>query len=500
MLTKLWTYTVIAASFLQVGLQFTAASARAESPAQMDAGVDLIVTGLNSLTGDSPVDVTTMLQQIVIGLRLPPLSECTNPLTQTPVECLAGNAGNGFDGKIEKFLSAGVKSGKIDIVESALIARLFTAITDVSYQMDSSGKEVLDQNGNKITVVEVGATPAMPEPTGKGVPQPSLTIYRQNKIDFAALRKAKGMEEVLPADLAAQMMKAFPRKMNGVGTITAEEFFASILNRLQLNQLAGLMISATDLMTRPDAQVVSYPADYAFTSQALDKLQSQEAMVVRDISSAPDDATRAQYQTLLTTLRAQETALQQKDPIDALRTQRGQQNTTIQADEDKLASGTLSDTDRAAAIAEVINDRQAITQIDEQLTGLIRTNELAPTDVQRFAVNVLKQDLNTLNQNVPFSSLGLQIGDVLMGSWVSGDISSDALRALSQMSDLKETHTNIWKKILSTTWAVAQPVLMVVPTTSYIAIGVGIFLQIKQASAQANLSKENATHLIPDQN
>jgi hypothetical protein len=172
----------------------------------------------------------------------------------------------------------------------------------------------------------------------------------------------------------------------------------------------------------------------------------------------------------------------------------------LSTDEDKITTCAPVAVDCATAIADVQAKRDAIDSIDSQLGDLIRTNELAPTDVQRFAVNVLKQNLYTLNQNAPFAGLNLALGDVLMSAWVSGDISSDSLLALSQMSDLKETHTSIWKKILTTTWNIAQPVLMAVPSTSYIAIGVGIFLQIRQESANANLVKENATHLIPDQN
>jgi hypothetical protein len=485
---KLWTYTVVAASLFQPW----AFSAQAATSFQLDQGVELIVKNLEALTPSdpnvTPIDVPTMMKQIVVGFRTQ-LGECVNPLTTTIAECLRGQQDNGFLGGVStKYLNAGLKSGKIDAVERALLIRYFSAVTDVT--------------GNTADGVTVAETPLMAEPKGKGIAEPSLPVYRQNKIDYTALRVAKKMDAVLPADLAAQMEKAFPRKMNGVGLITAEEFFAALPNfgRLQLNELAGLMVSATDLMTRPDSKVVSYPADYAFTSRAIKSLQDKEAETVKDIGTAPDAPTLQQYQTLLATLRAQENALEQKDPIDALGAQRASLAATLSTDEDKITTCAPVAVDCATAIADVQAKRDAIDSIDSQLGDLIRTNELAPTDVQRFAVNVLKQNLYTLNQNAPFAGLNLALGDVLMSAWVSGDISSDSLLALSQMSDLKETHTSIWKKILTTTWNIAQPVLMAVPSTSYIAIGVGIFLQIRQESANANLVKENATHLIPDQN
>jgi hypothetical protein len=485
---KSWTYTVIAASLIQ----FAPLAAQAESPTQLEQGGDLLVAGLKSLVADpasssTAVDVSSMMKKLVVGFRSQ-LGECVNPHFSSIVECLRGTDQDGYTGGVTtKYLDAAVKSGKIDTVERALLARYFSAVTDVT--------------GNTVDGVTVGSAPLMPEPTGKGLAQPSLPAYRQNKIDYAALRVAKKMEAVLPADLAAQMAKAFPRKMNGVpGNLTAEEFFASLpgdFGRLQLNQLAALMVSATDLMTRPDAEVVSYPADYAFTSKSIKNLQAQAAQTSDDIKTAPDAATVKQYQALLSTLLAQINALQQKDPILALNDQRGQLSAALAADEAKIASCTPSDSDCAAALADVDVKKAAITSIDNQLGDLIRTNELAPTDIQRFAVNVLRADLKALSQNAPFSGLNLQIGDVLMSAWVSGDISSDALRALAQMSNLKETHISVWKKALSITWGVAQTSLMAFPTTSYIAIGISIFLQIRQESAAANAAKSQETDLIP---
>ena len=454
----------------------------ADSKARLSTGVDLIMK-----TIDSVQDVPEMMKEIVVGLRSQ-LGMCKmNSLAagESVADCVRGTSENGWNGQIEYYLNAAVMSGKLDKVERAVLTRLFTAITGVS--------------GDAADGVKVATTPLMAAPGGRGAALPSLTAYRQNKTAFAALRKVKKMEEILSPDLVAQMTVTYPRRINGVGIVTTEQFFAAQLDRLQLNELAGLMISATDFMTRPDARVVFYPPSYVSTNHLIQEIQAQEVDLAEQIAASDDEQKRQDLRSQLQRLEAQIAPLEEKDPVDSLRSRREALNLQLKDAITTLAAGEVTDEQRSALGDQLKSVMQSISGIDDQLGKLMRTRDLPPEDVQRFAINALKQDFVALAQESPFNRLNLVIADVLLAAWVSGDLSSDALRALSQLGSFKEVHKSLWKKALEIGWSIGKTSMMAYPTTSYIAIAISVLTQIHDQAVAIKKEASDDTHLIPVQ-
>jgi hypothetical protein len=456
-------------------------SAFASSNDRISTGVDLILNAMNSAPSGAD-----MIQQIVVGIRAQgECKESSLPKAQSVAACMRGTLERGWYGRLDVYLDAAVQSGKLDKVERAVLRRLFTAITSI--------------RGNTAEGVIIANAPLMGAPGGNGIPQPSLFQYRANKAAFEALRKAKKMDAILPNDLVKEMAKTYPRKMNGVGNITTEQYFAAQLNRLQLNVLAGLMISATDFMTRPDAKVVFYPANHVASSAQIQKIERQELDLAQQIAVMDDDAQRASLRAELQALDAQLSTIRGRDPVDQLRTERGVLNDRLHSAIQTLAQIDLDDQGRAALADQMKTTIQQIGDVDDQLAKLIRTEDLPPEDVQRFAMNALKQDFHTLIQDAPFNSLRLQTADVLLAAWVAGDLSSDALKALTQLSTFHEVHESVWKKALEIGWMIGKSSLMAYPTTSYIAIAISVLLEVRASQKAATQEKSDETHLIPAQ-
>jgi hypothetical protein len=400
-------------------------------------------------------------------------------------DCLRGTEVNSWDGQLQEQVTAVQKTGAIDPIESAALALLFTRIAQVA--------------GETPDAVTLAAAPQESSPGGKNVALPPLLAYRQNKAAFAALRKAKGAEETLPADLLAQMAKTYTRKINGVGGVNPEQYFAAQLSRLQLNEVAGLMIQATDYLSRPDVTVEYYPPDYFSANQDAQQLEAQEVQLAQQIAASTDPVERQTLRVRLQKLEAQAALDQQKDQVDSLRDQRAAASAELEAAIQQLASGDLTDADRAALGEKISAISQNISDIDAKLATLTRNMTLPSEDAQRLALNLLAQNFTTLKQEEPYSQLNLQLADVLLAAWVSGDLSSDALRALTQLKTFQETHEAVWQKALEITWSIGKPVLMAFPVTSYIAIAISVLIEIHDETQKNKQGGSDGAHLVPSQ-
>ncbi len=459
-------------------LGFVSHSACAESDAQLASGSSDIVNALNLPNAT----LAQMVKQIVVQLRSKGV--CKSSFFSSDIAtCLRGDEDSNYYGELNKYLDYATKTGKLDKVESLNLAIAFTLIADVK--------------GNTVNDIQLATAPLRDYPTGNSVPLPPILQYRQNKAAFAALRKSKGREVVLPADLVAQISKSFPREINGVGNVPAEQYLAAMMGRMQLNELAGSMVTATDFLARPDARVILYPANYAAISDELKDLQSQEVTLAEQVSAESNPAKRAALQTQLRALLVKSDALRAKDSVDELISQRAIKNETLQNDLLKLASLGVKDADRISTGIELQGLVRDLDSIDKQLASQIRIEELPPEDLQRFIINTLKSDFQALKEEPSFQSMPIVLADTLLAAWVGGDLSSDAVRAVSQLAGLKETHVSVWSQALGVTWTIGKTALMAFPATAYIAIGISIFEEIQTQTAAAAEKNSDETHLIP---
>jgi len=455
--------------------------AQADSDKRFAKSAEIVVQAL-----ESHESVPEIIQTIVFNLRKE-LGVCKRNLLlsyDSMPACIRGIRENDYQGESQKYIEAAFRAGKIDRVEAALLKRLMTAVVSVK--------------GDSLEDIVISERPLMSIAEGRGVKPPSLVEYRARKASFRALRKSKGREEILPVDLLKTMAQLFRRKMKGAGEINAEEYLASKMGRLQLNLLAGTMVSATDFLARPSALMVFYPANYSANQEKLKTLQSQAIAIAQGIAATESAEQRALLQNHLKGLQKKIEETQHADQIDLLSLARTDLNKKLQAVISDLADQNINDQRRSELGAELTQTLQALSEIDKKLALLIRTRAIPPEDVKRFAMNSLKEDFISLTQDEPFKSMNLNLADTLLAAWVSGDISSEAVLALAHASELKEENINVWQKALSIGWSIGRTSLMAYPSTSYIAIAISIFMDVRRETNMMREKKSRETHLIPN--
>jgi hypothetical protein len=471
---------------LSIFLGFSAAAsvawsppARADSAQELAAGEEIVLAAIAA--NDNVLD---LMKQIVVNLR-EKLGICPdNFFRNTPeavARCMRGDT-EGYSGNLLKYLDRAVKDGKLDVVEREVLRRTFTAIVAI--------------NGKDIKISDEAMED---QPQKGGIAQPSFYVYRKNKADFAALRKAKGRPGPLEPQLLEVVKKSYPRKMRGVGKITAEQFFAAQVGRLQLNQIAGLMVTATDFMTRPDARILFFPSNYSIVSAEVRRLERQEMELASEIAASADAKDREGLRAQLKSVRDQLAALKQQSKVDALIDERGVWRLRRDLSLDLLATSDLDELRRKEVFQDVTDANKRISALDLELSKLIRTKDISPEDVKRIAVNSLKEDLEALTQSGPFDRMGLLLGDVLVSAWVAGDLSSEALSSLLAMNSFTEEHKAFWKKALEIGWAVARGSLVVFPTTTYAAVAISIYEEARRSTKAIDAKRSHETQLIPEQ-
>jgi hypothetical protein len=455
--------------------------AEATKPSKWDTGSNIIVKDLN-LPGKTLAEI---VRQITFDLHNTQ-GLCKTRLRTEPsllADCLRGTPENYFSGAIKPYIQYAVKNEKIDKVEALA---LMVALSSVEEVKGSTPEEI------------VVGTPLMEAPAGKNTPLPALMSYRQNKAAFLALRKFKNREAVLPKALLDQTAKQFQRSINGVGAVTPEQFFAAQMGRLQLNTLAGVMVTATDFMSRPNARIILYPAGYSFNTAQLKMLQEKEIELAQRILDEDDVNTRTDLQATLQKLLQQTKQYKQKDLVDELIAEREEKTNELQEELLQLSSLSLNDKESRAELAKNFQKSiSSLNSIDQQIAGLIKIEELPPEDLQRFVMNALNSDIQALMQQNAFQGLDLRVADTLLAAWVAGDISSEAFTSLAQLANMKEQHISVWSKALSVSWTIGKAALMAFPTTAYIAIGISIFESVNKTLAAQKEQKSNETHLIP---
>src|SRR5262249_4696603 len=146
--------------------------------------------------------------------------------------------------------------------------------------------------------------------------------------------------------------------------------------------------------------------------------------------------------------------------------------TTRETDLDKQAAPDVAGQppiDRKSLGDQIAALTDQITAVEQKLSALSYTETLPPSSVMNLAINDLKIQFGQLIQQSPYTTMSLQIGDVVMAGWVSGDISTEYMHYLLSTAGLTESHPSTLSKTLKFAQAVGQGSLVYIPVVGQIS-------------------------------
>src|SRR5262249_39481020 len=139
------------------------------------------------------------------------------------------------------------------------------------------------------------------------------------------------------------------------------------------NRIAGLMITASDFMNRPDARIIFYPASYSALKTKLREQENQVMQLLEEIARETDPKAREEKKTRLRELYTQIAALRAEIQVDSL--QETRDRAKARRDDAILAiaaANSASDEINSDLLEQAREANEAVVAIDEQLAQLIR--------------------------------------------------------------------------------------------------------------------------------
>jgi hypothetical protein len=409
--------------------------------ARDDRAVEILLRNLDA--GESTGD---LVKKVVTELRADP-KECPAPRVEggrTVSDCIHV--------RMSKITKLAFDSGKLDRVERAVLTRVFSMA-------------VVTKDDVKIDLeLDPGAR-------GKGIEQPAVLNYRERKKQFQALRKAKGLPEVLDPSLAERVEEAYFRKMKGLGSVGAgrigpEEYLAARFNRIQLNVLSGMLTTLIDRMNHSSGRILLDRPDFASRAARAEILEQELVDLALRLAFAEAQETQqilAEIAAKRTELASERSGLEADALFIRLQTKKGERDLAIGS---LLAPG-LEAVELQRRAGEVERLDNEVKEIEAKLAEERNVLPLAPSDVDRIAVKALKIELREATERGAFRGVNLSLGDVVMAAWVSGEIDSELLEACLDTDPLKEPREKFLVKVASRAWRIGQAVAMINPTSAY---------------------------------
>src|SRR6185437_5266414 len=138
----------------------------------------------------------------------------------------------------------------------------------------------------------------------------------------------------------------------------------------------GVLVTAADFLSRPDARIIFYPAGYSIQSNNLRQLEQKAIALAESVAAESDDSKRSALQTQLNTLQIQINDLRGKDQVDVLQEDRAAANEHLMDIIIQLANPQLKDAARLNLGVDLHSTLQQIDQLDQKLGDLVRTENL----------------------------------------------------------------------------------------------------------------------------
>jgi hypothetical protein len=273
---------------------------------------------------------------------------------------------------------------------------------------------------------------------------PDLARYLKDLNYFKKVRKDITLIGDYDGEVFSLVTELYPRESDDLGDLTQVEYLFTYFTKMQINIMGKMIEDMMDTVTSYRGEFVAYKDD---PTEFIEEIQKGEK----------------EFLALI----------------------------------EKMAR-TNSSEERNYVLEEVYQKKESLDKIKKQQNSNLIRYELSPSDIGRFALNFLRQELNRERtaKDGRLRNVYARLSDLVLAAYITSRIDGETFLAMLEMPELRENHKGFWEKAGEITWGVARMTLSIIPVTApYIALAYVIKNSYDQRKELENEMAEE-THLI----
>ncbi len=317
----------------------------------------------------------------------------------------------------------------------------------------------------------------------------SLTGYLLTKKQVQNLRKAPLSQEV--SQLANRY---YNRRIRGLGQISIEEYLPLHYSRIQLVNMGSLLNQTINMMSTSVGYVHLFLKDDEEDYKLRIYRQELNDLVNRIHFSFRDDEIR-EFDQRIKVLSKKISQLEQDSYFQDLK----RQLTQLQSQESlviRQISKAKEKEQRQRYYQEIRELQQGVRAIEREIAQYRKDVPLSHHDIYKFSISYLEYNLKVEQTRGYLKGKNVSLGDVVMAAYMTGILDQEILLSLLQMDVLQEGWEPGWKKAGRIAISATRTLLVLTPLTSvYASLAFIIYDSIKNVESLRRNNADEA-HLL----